>query len=475
MSRWWPAPKSRPSRSNQPLAGPVTSTFLIGPGRYLVGISRTDRADFTAPPDAAYVLGLQQGERLPKRLDKEPNDDATTATQVSGTFQTAGDLSGSADNFAWSIEDEDADIGWEMEFHSAIDFPTNFTISTSDTGENLVSYSFQTDLILYDLGLKAGTYIISISGSSELPKPYSLATRTAPLVENDREPNNTPAGASEIDPANPIVHGRLAAPDDIDMYRLTVDDEMAGSLFDIRLVSREKIDRSFCLSSVETGYDLQCKQGPGGAAMSTMLLPKGLYMVRVSGQADPNAPYILRVDITTPPSAAFETEPNDTEQIPAELDLDVPITGSFDGEEADAYHFTTTGDPQLWDISITGTGISKFSFSKRDGTELATAAVSADGTSATLYDLYLTPGDHWIRAYGTSGSYTIALTANGPPRKTASTRRTTPRSPASRSCCRNRNPAAWLISTMSTSTAFHSQPGNTFRSRSNCLTLPRTA
>ncbi|HET7055450.1 MAG TPA: VWA domain-containing protein, partial [Thermomicrobiales bacterium] len=144
-------------------------------------------------------------------------------------------------------------------------------------------------------------------------------------------------------------------------------------------------------------------------------LPRGDYLLRVSGDPDPAAEYILRIDVTTPPSASFESEPNDSEELAATLDPNTPMSGRFDGDEWDVYRFTTSGDPQLWEVAVAGTGIGQLDFTKRDGTELSTGEINADRTSARLSDLYLTPGDHWLRVSGENGDYTITLTALGPP------------------------------------------------------------
>lgn len=393
---------------------PVARPFLISAGTYLVGISRTDRADFTAPADASYVLDLSRTDRLPKRADKEPNDDPATATQIAGAFEVSGDMAGSWDVFAWTLTDEDAASGWELEVNAPINQSLSYSISRADTGEVLTSSYDQVHQVLYDLALAPGTYWIQITTSSEAAARYTLSARPVQRPESDLEPNDTPAGASPIDVSQPVLKGRLGTQGDVDQYRLTVDDALAGSLFDIRVISRQEIERKVCLASVETGYDLQCKSGPGGATISTLLLPKGTYLIRISGDPDPDAQYVLRVDITTPPSPAFETEPNDDALLPAELDPATPMQGSFDGDEWDVFHFVTTGEPQLWDVSITGTGISQLDLTQADGTELATALIS-DGSGGTIYDLYLTPGDHWIRTSGLNGAYTITLTANGPP------------------------------------------------------------
>ncbi|HRA48993.1 MAG TPA: hypothetical protein PK819_13065, partial [Thermomicrobiales bacterium] len=193
-----------------------------------------------------------------------------------------------------------------------------------------------------------------------------------------------------------------------------VDDVLAGSLFNIRLISRIKLDRSVCLTSVETGQDIQCKNGPGGAEISNLLLPKGAYLLRVGGETNPDAQYILRLDFTTPPSPAHESEPNDAYEYAAALDSGTPLTGQYDGNDTDFYRFTTTGEPQLYDVQISGSGISELDYVKPDGTQLATANIT-DGAGGTLYDLYLVPGDHWLRTSGVDGSYVISMTGNGPP------------------------------------------------------------
>ncbi|HQY32274.1 MAG TPA: hypothetical protein PK691_13335, partial [Thermomicrobiales bacterium] len=111
---------------------PETTSFLVSAGRYLVGISRTDRADSQVVPDGSYEMDFVRGDRVPKRADKEPNDDATTATPLSGAFDISGDLQGSQDVFAWTFDEKQAASGWELRLTSPIDAPASLVIARAD-------------------------------------------------------------------------------------------------------------------------------------------------------------------------------------------------------------------------------------------------------------------------------------------------------------------------------------------------------
>ncbi len=396
--------------------GAIEHTFLVSPGEYLVGLSRSDRADFLPPPDTGYELALQHADRLPKRLDKEPNDDDTTATPIEGSVSLAGDLSDSIDTFAWTVTDEGSDSGWGMHLDSAIGSFPSIYIRDSDSNQLLyVSADLQSQIDLYDLAFPPGTYSIEIRPPMDRPTPYILTIEPGDRPVGDIEPNNEQQFASVLDPANPVVTGRLAATDDIDLYRLVVDDKLAGSLLDMKVLTRSQLNRRICLTSVELGTDLKCAEGPGGAAITNLLLPRGDYIVRVSGETDPEDKYILRFDLTTPPAADFEAEPNDDLGFATTLDPTIPIRGQFDTGDYDMFRVTVSGEPQLWDVAANGTGILDFDYVRRDGTELMTSTIAVDFTAAQMSDLYLTPGDHWIRIRGDAGEYTITMTALGPP------------------------------------------------------------
>ena len=262
-----------------------------------------------------------------------------------------------------------------------------------------------------DLKLPAGEHILNVYPSSSVSMPYSLVASVGDLGTADPEPNSAVAQAVALDPAKPVVRGRLAAGDSHDWYSLVVDDTLGASLADIRLVWRDGPTRQLCLADA-AGNTLQCRTGEKGVSLSGLRLPPGVVTLDVSGDPSADSTYLLRIDTTTAPAADFETEPNDDART-ASVVVDQAIRGVFTEQDYDFYRVTTTGEPQLWQVDATGSGISALRWVQADGTELGTGDIT-DG-HALLTDLYLIPGNHWLRVDGSNGEYSLALTALGPP------------------------------------------------------------
>src|SRR6185295_17306701 len=82
--------------------------------------------------------------------------------------------------------------------------------------------------------------------------------------------------------------------------------------------------------------------------------------------------------------------------------------------DTDYFKVTVSGAPQLWLLTATGTRINGLRWVKRDGTDLEDGQVATGNQQAALEDLYLVPGDHWVRV-DAEGDYNLSLTPLGPP------------------------------------------------------------
>ncbi|MEJ7763841.1 MAG: discoidin domain-containing protein, partial [Thermomicrobiales bacterium] len=173
--------------------------------------------------------------------------------------------------------------------------------------------------------------------------------------------------------------------------------------------------RQLCLSD-SADQTLRCATGDGGVAFNDLVLPVGDYGVSLSGDPDPSAPYLLRVDITAPEVAGYEAEPNETIGLASPLDVsgEFPtIRGRLDGPDQDMFRFTVTGEPQLWDISASGPGLARLDVVNVTGTAETTRA-AVDG-EVTIYDAFFLPGNHWVQIGGTGGEYVVTAAPRGPP------------------------------------------------------------
>ena len=402
--------------SSDPLAdGPITrSDVLLPSGRYLLGMTRSSLPDGSSPTAVDYSFSIEPGLPLPASADAEPNDDATTATPISGAFSLSGDGGASVDVYAWTVSQQDAGRAWQLDALGQVGVAYYLTL-TDTNGDQVASESPDPfgGAHLYDLRLAAGTYLVSLSNQGDGIHPYALASTVVDLGQADPEPNDDIGHALALDPVTLVAHGRLARAGDVDDYRLTVDDLLAAVQVDITLLSRGGESHQLCLLDLQDA-PLQCRSGEGDSVLRGLLLSAGEYVLQVSGDSGLTDPYVLRIDPTNPPAPDFETEPNDTPSTATRFEAGITMRGHQTDSDPDLFAVSVSGPAQLWQLDATGDHLSQLRWSAADGSELASADVASDGSSATLTDMYLIPGPHWLRIDG-SGDYGLRLTPLGPP------------------------------------------------------------
>jgi len=387
---------------------------LLPAGRFLIGIGRSGTADGTPPVDIGYRLDIRAGNPLPLSGDIEPNDSADTASAVRDAFAISGDLRDSRDTYRWTTSELPEGRAWDLVLSGPLTSGAQVTLLTID-GATLAFTVLDRlgKARLADLRLPAGDYVLAVDPRTTVATAYSLIATEADLSRADPEPNSLVAQATPIDPARPVVRGRLSAGDTQDWYSLAIDETLAASLLDIRLIWLHGPPREVCLSDA-TGNALQCRTGETGAALTGLHLRPGPITLLVRGDPSDESSYLIRIDATSAPAADFESEPNDSPGTAS-----VVGSGAFRGRlgaaDTDHLRVTTTGEPQLWQVDVTGSGINSLRWEQADETNLGGVYVTLDERSARLTDLYLIPGDHWIRIDGSEGDYVLSMTPLGPP------------------------------------------------------------
>ena len=396
-------------------SAPVTSETRLAPGHYLVGVSRGYAGyDQELTDDLGYELRIARTGTLPPSGDIEPNDDATTATPVSGAFELSGDVGGSADVFRWTLSDEDAARSWRLEALTSVGAPLTLALTTAD-GEPLVATNAAADgsAAIHDLRLPAGDYVVSLSGGLDEVQPYRLRAVEVTDHDVDPEPNDPVALAIPIDPAALMARGRLAGEGDVDRYLLDVDATLAGLRMDITLTWSDASYRTFCLST-EAGTAMGCPTGEGSATLPDLVLPEGRYRLDVSGTPSLDDRYELRVVPGAAAAADHEAEPNDAPDTATRWDPTIVMHGSASGADVDTYRVHIDAPPALWRLDAAGTGIQWLSWLRPDLTPMGSAKISADGSEAAIEDLYLVRGDHLVTIQA-DGDYELVLTEQGSP------------------------------------------------------------
>jgi len=391
---------------------------LLRPGRYLLGISRSAFSPRAVPSDLGYRSAVRPAGALPASGDAEPNDDPTQASPTGGAeFQLTGDGTGGSDIYAWTVPDAGGDW-WALTAQAPLGDILSLTLSDADG----VAMAIQTSdpdgrASLPDLDLAPGTYLVTVDASSVPTAPYMLTAATQPPGDGDPEPNDDPTHARTVEVGS-TSNGRIARPGDLDGYHFVIDQAESSVLVDVRLMWFGGERRELCLLPWDDGVDatpLKCVEGTEGVSISGLSLGPGDYALTVKGDPRPDDPYYLRIEGTSAAVAGFETEPNDTATTATPVSTDRVSHGRSEAGDPDHYLVHVTGEPQLWQVDVAGEGLDELSLVRIDDEPLAAASIDPAGAHATLTDLYLTPGDHWLRVKGHGGDYDLSFTALGPP------------------------------------------------------------
>ncbi len=389
---------------------------LVLPGRYVLAVFRSGADDGVPDASTGYRVSIVRGAPLPPTIDTEPNDDAASGVALAGAFTGSGDLAASDDHVRWTPDAAGPEARWRLTLQVPVGPAVRITVTTAD-GLGWTALTASDGLaVVHDLSPDAGGYDVTLSHIDEAPLAWVLTGEAEPTdgPPADPEPNDQAARALPIDPERPLARGRLATAGDSDYWGLTIDEARAATQLDLRLLSPDETSRQVCLSDAADVL-LQCRTGAGGAVLSNLFLPPGQYLVRITGEADPDAGYVLRLDATSPPVADYETEPNDTPATATRFDAALVMRGrSIDGD-ADIYRLTVGGEPQLWQVQAQGRDLSSLDWVDGEGYTLGSGVVADDHASATLHDLYLVPGEHRIRVAGVGGDYSLTATPMGPP------------------------------------------------------------
>jgi hypothetical protein len=392
---------------------------LLLPGRYLLGVSRSAFSPRAVPDDLAYRYAIEPTGSLPATGDVESNDDPTQAgPSMADSFQLTGDGVGSSDLYSWTLSGTDTQEWWQVTAQGALGNVVTLTLLDADAAI-LATQSSDPDgrASLFDLDLDPGSYLLQVDASGDPTAPYLLAAAAQPSGDGDAEPNDDPTTALSIE-LGTTVSGRIARTGDIDGFRFTLDDANASVLLDAKLIWFGPTRRTLCLVpwvDGTRGFELKCVDGIGGLAIKGLALAPGDYALTVKGEPDPDDPYHVRVDGTSAAQAGYETEPNDTATTATPVQLDAVSHGRSENGDPDHYLLHVTGEPQLWQVDVEGGGLDQLAVTRIDGDPLAHGTVDPTGTRASLVDLYLTPGDHWLLVSGRGGDYDLRFTPLGPP------------------------------------------------------------
>ncbi len=391
--------------------------LLLLPGTYYIGV-------VAAGGTGDYQLDIQAGDPFPASADIEPNEEASNASPLPAFDDTtgvtvSGDLQSNDDYYAWTLSETDTTQRWHIS--AQLPLGEDGYLYLNDANGNQIVYqqvSTRGRVDLAALGLSTGDYRIRLTSGKEQSTPYILALQPdgERSPTHEEEPNDDGAHAMPIDPTQPIEGSLLADHYDIDFYKLTVDATFAAQQWELTALPSSRATYELCLLTLQNEL-LQCRKGNGDdtlPALSDLVLQPGEYLISLRNEEQIAADYTLEFVQTDEALSENESEPNDYVKQATLIGSENAIRGRFVGSDDDYYRFNVTGEAQLWRIQATGEGIEFLAFSEIDGYELVRTQTSNENR-VRLEDIFLLPGDHFVRIRGTDGDYTIRVLPVGPP------------------------------------------------------------
>ena len=161
-----------------------------------------------------------------------------------------------------------------------------------------------------------------------------------------------------------------------------------------------------------TGTRLQCRRDSGELSLADLSTADGEgYVVHL--RQNGRAPTGFRLELRAAAPVVDENEPNDELQQASPL-VEGAATGRWVGDEYDYYRFEVSGEPQLWRFEAQGEGLDALTYFDGSGREVQHRRAT-EGI-ASMSNLFLLPGQHFLSVRGSDSGYTVSASPLGPPR-----------------------------------------------------------
>ncbi len=390
------------------------------PGRYLLGISRGKPvAHARHRPRSTIGPPSRRSAHCHRRQTSSPTTTWHMPGAVSGAYEVSGDVQGSVDEYAWTLSPADATHSWELGLRAPVGLVLyeNLLASTrpaARVGQGRAGWPGRDPR-----PAAAGRHVHRVRDPVS-PRPR-CALRHPQRDRHDRQRRpgartttvpmrcrSTRPGASRLRSA-----GRTSETDD---YLLRADGRSRRPRSTSTwATARPAQNHELCLID-PVNVELQCRSGKGDLRLSNLVLPIGDYAGRADRRRQPGQRLpSWRWSPSVRPSPTGRWNPTTSSLTRP------PSTRPWSSRVGPMARMTTTSTSRsratrsCGDWTRPAPRIDSLDWVQRTGQTLATTPAAADGTSASLTDLYLIPGDHWFHVAAHDGAYALTLTSLGPP------------------------------------------------------------
>lgn len=428
------------------LAPAIARDLIFEPGEYLIGIAygggsgegsggafrppmsdlsfgdkarpekATGAASAAAPEPGGYRFVIREGSRLDVSRYPGPRNTRKTAQVLRPGTEFATFEAQPSAWYALGFGQKDAGQRWDI----AAQVPVGRSLDAAlydPAGKKLASAKSDERgrLVFPDIAPAAGTYHLELTAKAA-EFVHAVATQAVGqrVDGEEAEPNGEWKLANRVDLLKPLT-GRVNANNEEDHFTFALDESRADRMLELRVDSEpggQAMD--VCLRSAD-GLPVQCRRGNTPIELPDLVLSAGDWGLSVS-RARTGPTYRVTLKEQGPIAAGAEAEPNDAIGLASSVPASNRVKGRFSGNEEDFFRFDITGEPQLWRFQVIGDEIHEVTYHDGAGRRAANIRAAPGQKRVRLDNVFLMPGQHFLRVSGRDGGrYTVLARAIGPP------------------------------------------------------------
>ena len=373
-------------------------------------------ANAAASDAGGYRFAIREGNRLDVSRYPGPRKTRKTAQALRPGTEFATFETEPSAWYALGFGQKDAGQRWDIAAQVPVGRRLDATLY-DPAGRKLASAKSDDRgrLVFPDIAPAAGTYHLELTAKAA-EFVHAVATQAVGLrvAGEEAEPNGEWRLANRVDLSKPLT-GRINAKNEEDYFTFALDESRADRMLGLRVDSEpggQAMD--VCLRSPD-GLPVQCRRGNTPIELPDLVLSAGNWGLSVS-RARAGPTYRVTLQEQGPIAAGAEAEPNDAIGLASSVPANNRVKGRFSGNEEDFFRFDVTGEPQLWRFQVIGDEIHEVTYHDGAGRRAANIRAAPGQKRVRLDNVFLMPGQHFLRVSGRDGGrYTVLARAIGPP------------------------------------------------------------
>lgn len=373
-------------------------------------------ANAAASDAGGYRFAIREGSRLDVSRYPGPRNTRKTAQALRPGTEFATFESQPSAWYALGFGQKDAGRRWDIAAQVPVGRRLDATLY-DPAGKKLAAAKSDERgrLVFPDIAPAAGTYHLELTAkAAEFVHAVASQAVGQRVDGEEAEPNGEWKLANRVDLSKPLT-GRVNANNESDYFVFALDESRADRLLGLRVDSEPGGQAmEVCLRSAD-GQPVQCRRGNTPVELPDLQLSAGDWGLSVSrARAGPTYRVVLQEQ--GPIAAGAEAEPNDAIGLASSVPANNRVKGRFSGDEEDFFRFDITGEPQLWRFQVIGDEIHEVAYHDGASRPGASVRVERGRKRVRLDNVFLMPGQHFLRVSGRDGGrYTVLARAIGPP------------------------------------------------------------